>query len=1152
MFKLALILFALTYSVDSLAVGVTIVTAIGLAAYSATLAAVAAFAINLAVSAIVSKVFFSPNQPSGGGVADSISGGSPNPGNRQQIPPATDNKIPVVYGTAWVGGTIVDLSITSDNQKLYYCLALSEVTNTNQGQTPDAITFGAIYYGGKRVVFDGTEPFKVIQLVDESTGIVDTSIAGKINIYLYSNGSNSPANSSQSAISLMNSAGLTYTWANSKLMTNCAFAIVQLTYSQTANIRGIEQTKFQITNNRNSAGDCIQDYLINTRYGAALPLAQINTASLAALNAYSNQNFTYTTFTGGTTTQPRFKFNGTVDTNRTIMDNLQDMSSCCDALIKYNEVTAQWGVIVQSSSYTVAMALNDSNIVSAISVSPTDIAASYNFIECKFPDNTNQDAFNATNFDLAQIAPTLLYPNEPVNKISLSLPFVNNNVQAQYIANRILKSAREDLSVQADLNFVGIQLDAGDIVTVTNTNYGWTNKLFRLNRVNQTFTDDGAIIVKLAMSEFNPAVYDDVNITQFTPSDNTGIGSPLFFGAIPTPLVSDAGRFAAEPYISVDVTTPTSGIVQYAEIWYSAFQFPADEQRVFAGTTQVQSSGNPYPAGSSIPTAFIAGVPAGNWYFFSRMVNSLGKSNYSAASTLIRWSPQTFQYVYRYISVAYADNASGGGFSLNPRNKTYYGLYNTDTANASLNADDYVWYEALPEPFGTDNYVIYANRNNRKFTFAIDNAAFSGIGGNFVPTETTVYDPTLWSGLPDGDNIVDLDMRTGQLTRVGTSTINSADGLLSVTNNTNGTMVVSLQKFLNFGNGVYSKNFVPSSLTIDIFGRVVGFSNEDDFFYSDNVFVATAAQTTFSVTHVVGQIFVYRNGVLLPVEDYTETTTTVVLDTACVAGETIEIISMRVVSALASYDDLGISVASLGGTFTWSNSSSSIIGWSNSSSATIGWEGSFTYNGLPFEFIEAGDQVTFSNTGTPIVYTIASVDFALKTLTFTTATGAAIGDEIYIYTAEDDEYTPFARYAIDVTNLNSYTPDMLTIRNGFEQIYINGAHLNEVDYDLTENTLSGFPAPLTGKLEIIVYAPNNLGIPCSNITNTVAYSVNGALSYAFANNPLAMQVIANGSLLVKGEGYDYVPNASGYNLALAFNNNFTLLNQQTYARIGAA
>jgi hypothetical protein len=728
---------------------------------------------------------------------------------------------------------------------------------------------------------------------------------------------------------------------------------------------------------------------------------------------------------------------------------------------------------------------------------------------------------------LAQIAPSLLYPNEPVNKISLSLPFVINNVQAQYIANRVLKSAREDLSVQADVNFVGIQLDAGDIVSVTNANYGWSNKLFRLNKVNQTFTDNGAIIVKLMMSEFNPAVYDDVSITQFTPSTNTGIGSPLFFGAIPTPFVNDSGRFAAEPYISVEVTTPSSGIVQYAEIWYSAFQFPTDEQRVFAGTTQVQSSGNPYPASSSIPTAFITGISAGNWYFFSRMVNSLGKSNYSAASALIRWTPQTFQYTARYVSIAYADNASGGGFTLNPRNKAYYGIYNTDTANVSNEPSDYTWYLAVPNSFNSSNYVLYANRANRKFTFAVGNAAFSGVGGVFVPTETSIYDATLWSGLEDGINIIDLDARSGQLTRVGTSSISSADGLLSVTNNTQGTMVVSLQKFLNFGNGVYAKSLSPATLTIDIFGRVVGFTSEDDFFYSDYIFEATASQTTFSVPHVVGQVLVFKNGMLLPESDYTETTTTVVLDTPCVAGEIIECTAMRVVSALDTYDDLGIAVQTVGT--------------------------GITYSGLPFQELSPGDQLTFSNEGTPTVYTIDTVNMATKTITFTsTPTEADVDDDIYIFTAENAEYSPFVRYSIDVTGVNSYTPTLIGVRSGFEQIYINGVQLNEIDYDLTNNVFSGFPAPVTGKIELIVFAPNNLGIPCSNVTNTVAYSVSGVLTYNFSNNPLAMQIYANGALLVKGNTYDYVPNNSGYNLNTAFNNNFTLLNQQTFARIGAA
>lgn len=1147
--KLVLAITLLVFAAPVWAVGTVIAIGVLGFAVGSMAAAATAFAINMVVSAVISKAF----QPSASDFPGSSF--SPNPGNRQQIPPATDNKLPVVYGSAYVGGTITDLSITEDNQKLYYVLAIAEVTSTNTGQTPDTYTFGDVYYGGKKCIFDTAVDRRevVTGLLDESTGIIDTAVDGKINIYLFSNGSYSCVNFNQSAISIMSQSGLVYTWDTNKLMTNCAFAIVCLTYSQSANILGIQQTKFQITNSRTNTGDCFYDYLINERYGAAIPESQINTASLVALNAYSNENFTYTTYSGTTTTQPRFKFDGTIDTNRAILDNLQDMASCCDCLVKYNEVSGKWGVIVQTPTYSVAMNLNDSNMVSAISISPTDIAASYNVIECKFSDKTNQDAFNAATFDLAEIAPSLLYPNEPVNKLSISLPLVNNNVQAQYIANRTLKSAREDLIVQVDVNFVGIQLEAGDIVTITSANYGWTNKLFRLTKVIQVFGDDGSIVTKLSMSEFNPTVYDDVAITQFAPSPNTGIGSPLNFGAIPAPQATNNNPTAVDPFFLLTVTTPTSGIVQYAEIWYSAFQYPLDEQRIFAGTTTIQPSGNPYPANSAIPPVALNNIPAGNWYFFSRMVNSLGKSIYSPPSNLIQWRPQTYQFTERYLSVAYASSITGADFSLSPTNRTHFGLVNLSSANVILSPSEYKWYPALPEAFGTENFLIYSNRSNRKFTFAVDNAAYIDIGGNFIPTETSVYDPTLWSGLPNGNNSIDLDARTGQVTRVGTSSISTADGLLSVTNNTNGTMVVSLQKFLNFGNGIYSKNFSASTLTIDVYGRVIGFTESDDFFFTDSIFSATAGQTTFNVTHIVGQVLVFRDGILMPAAEYSETSTTIVLNNACAAGEIIEILNMRAVSTSANYISRGTTVASLGQTIDWVNNANSTITWTNNASATIGWKSSITYSDLPYVAFQAGDQVTFTNTGAPTVYTVASVDYTSKILTFTVnPSGISVGDIIYEYRAAGSNYAPFQRIVVPLSNANSFTPSEFTIRNGYEQIYVNGMQFNEIDYDLSGNTIAGFPAPVTGLMEIIIFAPNNLGIPCSNITNTVAYSVANALSYSFSNNPLAMQVYANGALLVKGSGYDYIPNASGYNLTTPFTNNFTLLNQQTFARIGAA
>jgi hypothetical protein len=1096
------------------------VQVLGLAAGSFA-AMATAFAINMVASAIISKAF----APKGFGTNDATS----NPGNPIQLPPSGDNKVPVVYGSGYVGGIITDLSITSNNQRLYYVMTLCEVTNTEPGQTPDTINFGDIYWGGKKCIFDSTDQYKVIGLLDESTGVTDATVAGKLNIYLFRNGSSSGVNTSQTAIQIMSAGDLVYQWDSTKLMSNVAFAIVEITYSQTANLLGIQQTRFQVNNSRYNPGDCIADYLQSTRYGAALLPSQIDYTSLTALNSYSATPITYTTYTGSSAFQARFRFDGAIDTNSPVMDNIQAMASCADCLIRYNEITAKWGVIVQSPTYTVAMAIDDSRMVSSIQITPIDLSASYNIIEVKFPDGTNQDSFNTALYNLAVINPSLLYPNEPINKQTINLGLINNNARAQYIANRLLEAAREDLQIKVNINYSGLQLEAGDIVTVTNANYGWVAKLFRVAQVVEQFGSDGQITASLTLMEFNPSVFDDKNVTQFTPAPNTGIGSPLGFGVITAPTITAIQQSAAIPSFGVAVVAASTGISQYAEVWYSAFASPTDAQRIFAGTTAVRPGGNPYNPGTSMGTVTLTEIPQGDWYFFVRMVNALGSSSFSAASTVLQWRPLTFQYAGRYIAVAYADNSTGTvGFSTDPRNKAYFGLFNNTTANPPAGgASEYTWYQASSN-FGTANYLLFANRSNRKFSFDVGNAAAANQTGTFVPTNTALYDETVWSGLPDGTNFIDLDQRTGQLTRVGTTSVSSGDGLVNVTNNTNGSMVVSLERFLNFGAGVYSKTFNAATLTVDIFGRVVGFTQPDAFYFTESIFSATASQTSFSVTHTVGNIFVFRDGVLLSTSDYTETSTTVVMNNACAAGEIVTVLNMRAVSTDAYYEPLLTQIASSG--------SNTVV-----------------YTDAPYQLIEAGNVLTFANTGSPTQYTVQSINTTTKTITFTTTiSGATAGLDLYRYRASAATYRPFSRVEVDLSNVSSYTPTEMTVLNGYELLFVNGVALNEIDYDLSGPTIGGFPANITGKLIFIQFAANNLGVPASNITNTVAYSTNGALSYTFPNNPLSMQLYANGALFAKGSSYDYTSTSAGYNLTAAINNNFTLLNQQTFARDGAA
>lgn len=1020
MIRFWLALLLLTVTTYTYAAGTLIVVGLTSAAFAATATGIAiAMAINMVVALVVSKAF--ATNPS---FDDGTSGSSPNPGNRQQVPPATDNKLPVVYGTAFVGGTITDLSISSNNQELYYVLSICEVTNTNAGQTADTITFGDVYFGGKKVIFANATSPNVTGLLDESTGITDTTVAGKIQFFLYSNGSNTPVRGTQTAIQVMQTSGLVYTWDANKLMTNCAFAILHLSYSQSANIRGIETTKFQVTNSRTNTGACFNDYLINTRYGCAIDSSQIDVTSLNALTTYSNGSFSYFAPDGVTIlTQPRFKFNGTLDTNRTVMQNLQDMASCCDCLIKYNEITAKWGVIVQSPTYTAVMNINDSNMISAIQITPLDIASSYNVIEAKFPDVSNQDAFNSATLDLAAIAPSLLYPNEPVNKMSISLPLTNNSVTAQYLANRMLKGGREDLQVQVSVNFVGVQLDAGDIVTVTNANYGWTAKPFRINKIVQQFNDDGAISVQLNMSEFNATVYDDVSVTQFQPTPNTGIGDPTFFGTVPAVVVVDVFPTALNPYFTVRVTTSTSGITQYAEVWYSAFANPLQEQMYFAGTSEVQSNGTPWTTNFQLPLITLNNIPAGNWYIFSRMVNSLASSSFSPASTLFQWRPTTFQYSAKYLSIAYATSITGTGFSLTKTTQPYYGLCNQDLETPNLNPAAYTWYEANPD-FSSAVFLLYANRTGRKFSFATGFADFAAGTARFTPTQILLYDPSLWSGLVNGTNVIDLDQRTGQLLQTGTTTVGT--GQVAITNNTDGNIIASLQQYLDFG-GAYTKTSAVATLTIDIYGRVVGFETPDNFNYTEQNFTATGGQTVFSVTrgagYISGQCWVFRNGVKLQPSLYTDTggtTGTVTLANAAIAGDFIAIISFKSV-----------------------NQTTGVYASFTLNQATLTNQGSYTASGFT---INDGYELLFIN-GT----IINSQDYNLsgQTITFTDNVSGIL--EVYQWTSNNLGVANGTPVNVDAFTIIGQTIYPFSYNSLAFNLYSNGVHLRE-SVDFTTGT----------------------------------------------------------------------------------------------------
>ena len=66
-------------------------------------------------------------------------------GGRVQLPPATDNILPLIYGKAYVSPVITDAKISTDQKTMWYCCTLSEVPASG------SYTFGDMYWNGNKL-----------------------------------------------------------------------------------------------------------------------------------------------------------------------------------------------------------------------------------------------------------------------------------------------------------------------------------------------------------------------------------------------------------------------------------------------------------------------------------------------------------------------------------------------------------------------------------------------------------------------------------------------------------------------------------------------------------------------------------------------------------------------------------------------------------------------------------------------------------------------------------------------------------------------------------------------------------------------------------------------------------------------------------------
>lgn len=616
------------------AIATTLVTAwTGAAVVAGTWAAFAVSVIATGLAALTSRALGLGNRGQG----------NRDQGVRIQLPPNTESKVPIVYGTAYQQGIITDARISNGNQTMTYVLALSERTDTGSW------SMGDIYWNDQRLVFKAGNP-EVVDYAVAQDGTNNTNLRDLVKVYAWA-GSSTSTNQIFGPTTAVNAYDIIPETTSSYAMTDLVFAVVQLNYNSDKGVTGLPTMTFQLTNSLKNPGLVWYDYMTNSRYGAGFTATDINTVtSISTANTQSvysisnqvpaNQFVRYPTYasTGTQTTatdQVRYEINGVLNTGDTVKTNLEKINLASASYTTFDHKLGQWSMIpnrlLSSAELANCHSFTDDNIIGDITLSATNLEDLYNRVEASFPNKVFRDQ---TDYFKAALPAEDLNQLEVTNDLRINTSMVNNYIHSGRLGLIELRQSRLDLVISFQADYSTLEVEAGDVVLVTNSTYGFALKPFRVSRVRETEGEDGALVSEITALEYSTSTYVDSTLTDLSLSIGTGIPSQSGSSGLPPPSQTTVTNVVSSQFTLetiIDATSYPVDAVQFAWSTNSSTGFVNLSETVGATV---------YTAGTTVgQTVSSNELLLGTYYFKARTRLGSSYSDYSTTSTSFYWDP---------------------------------------------------------------------------------------------------------------------------------------------------------------------------------------------------------------------------------------------------------------------------------------------------------------------------------------------------------------------------------------------------------------------------------------------------------------------------------------------------------------------------------
>ena len=351
----------------------------------------------------------------------------------------------------------------------------------------------------------------------------------------------------------------------------------------------------------------------------------------------------------------RYRINGVISTDKTVMQNMETLASAAGSWMSYDPNTGKWSVIINKSETSI-FSFDDSNITGSITVNGTGLTDLYNSVRVEFPHidlNDQLDYVSVTVPDIDRNA------NEPNNELQIQYDIINDPVHAEMLGFIELKQSRVDKVIRFTTDFSAMGLKAGDVIDITNTIYGFTNKLFRIVDITETDNDDGNILLSITALEYDENVYNTDDFYRYERSNSTGITT---IGAIGIPGTPTVNKFEtdARPRIFVETTSPT-GLVEGMEFWITYDVPPAvtiDANRSYKLLNIVRPTvGNTFAYGTEVTLDYDT-LSSGNFLIKTRGINSTTSGPFSDPTGTVYYAP--VQVPNALTDDTIVDNGTGG------------------------------------------------------------------------------------------------------------------------------------------------------------------------------------------------------------------------------------------------------------------------------------------------------------------------------------------------------------------------------------------------------------------------------------------------------------------------------------------------------------